>query len=153
VLPVRFPDMSSSKLHLAAGLMFGLSLASVTIGPATAETEYWATPPQNNLAGCVGRGSAGDFGAPLEVQVRDRYGPYRGEQVVMVSEMSGQPVVTLACNGPADQFRLRPGAYRVVAFVPGAVRSPEVVVNVPASGTSVSLTMNDEPNQTFDNID
>jgi hypothetical protein len=60
-------------------------------------------------------------------------------------------VVTLACNGPADQFR--PGAYCVVAFVAGAVRGREVVVNVPASGTSVSLTMNDEPNQTFDNID
>jgi hypothetical protein len=73
----------------------------------------------------------------------------------MISEMSGLPVVTLACNGPADQFRLRPGTYRVVAFVVSAVRSPEVVVNVPASGTSVLLTMDDEPNQSFDsrNID
>jgi hypothetical protein len=145
--------MSSSKRLLTAGLTLGLWLASATMGPASAETGEWAAPPQNNLAGCSGRGAADDIGASLEVQVRDRYGPYRGEQVVMVSEMSGQPVVTLACNGPADQFRLRPGAYRVVAFVAGAVRSPEVVVNVPASGTSVSLTMDDESNQSFDNID
>lgn len=140
---------------MTAVLTLGLALASVTFGPASAETGNWATPPQNNLAGCAGGGAAGDLGAPLEVQVRDRYGPYRGEQVVMVSEMSGQPVVTLACNGPADQFRLRPGAYRVVAFVAGAVRSPEVVVNVPASGSSIALTMEDEPNQSFDtnNID
>jgi hypothetical protein len=141
--------MSSSERLLTAVLTLGLALASVTLGPATAETENWAAPPQNNLVGCVGRGAANDLGAPLEVQVRDRYGPYRGEQVVMISEMSGQPVVTLACNGPADQFRLHPGAYRVVAFVAGAVRSPEVVVNVPASGTSVALTMDDVPNQSF----
>ena len=140
--------MSSS--FVTAVLTLGLSLASVTFGPAAAETGNWAEPPQNNLVGCVGRGAPGDIGAPLEVQVRDRYGPYRGEQVVMVSEMSGQPVVTLACNGPADQFRLRPGAYRVVAFVAGAVRSPEVVVNVPASGARVALTMDNEPNQSFD---
>ena len=135
---------------MTAVLTLGLSLASITIGPATAETGNWAEPPQNNLVGCVGRGSAEDLGAPLEVQVRDRYGPYRGEQVVMVSEMNGQPVVTLACNGPTDQFRLRPGAYRVVAFVAGAVRSLEVVVNVPPSGTRVALTMDNEPNQSFD---
>jgi hypothetical protein len=147
--------MSSSKRLLTAGLTLGLWLASATMAPVIAENANWAAPPQNNLVGCVGRGAADDIGAPLEVRVRDRYGPYRGEQVVMVSEMSGQPVLTLACNGPADQFRLRPGAYRVVAFVAGAVRSPEVTVNVPASGTSVSLTMDDEPNQSFDtkNVD
>ena len=142
--------MSGSERVLTVVLTLGLWLASVAIGAATAETGNWAEPPQNNLVGCVGRGSDEDIGAPLEVQVRDRYGPYRGEQVVMISEMSGQPVVTLACNGPADQFRLRPGAYRVVAFVAGAVRSPEVVVNVPPSGTRVALTMDDEPNQAFD---
>ena len=147
--------MSSSKRLLTTGLTLGLWLVLTTMGPVSAETGNWPAPPQNNLVGCVGRGAADDIGAPLEVRVRDRYGPYRGEQVIMVSEMSGQPVVTLACNGPADQFRLRPGAYRVVAFVAGAVRSPETVVTVPASGTSVSLTMDDVPNQSFDtkNID
>ena len=147
--------MSSSKRLLTAGLTLGLWLVSAPAGPASAETRSWAAPPQNNLVGCVGRGAPDDIGAPLGVWVRDRFGPYRGEQVVMVSEMSGQPVVTLACNGPADQFRLRPGAYRVVAFVAGAVRSPESVVTVPASGASISLTMDDEPNQSFDtkNVD
>ena len=89
------------------------------------------------------------------MQVNDRYGPYRGDQVVMVSDVNGGPVVTLACNGPADQFRSAPGSYRVVAFVAGAVRSPEVVVDLPASGATVALTMHDEPNQSFDtpNID
>ena len=104
--------------------------------------------PPIGLAGRRAGGGCGIFRRLADV--RDRYGPYRGEQVVMVSEMSGQPVVTLACDGPADQFRLRPGAYRVVAFVAGAVRSPETVVNVPASGASISLTMNDESNQSFD---
>ena len=131
-------------------LVFGFLLACAFVGPAAAETGNWPVPPQNVFEGCIGRGSAGDIGAPLEVQVRDRYGPYRGDQVVMISDLNGAPLVTLACNGPADQFRLRPGAYRVVAFVGGAVRSPEMVVNVPAAGTTVALTMHDEPNQSFD---
>ncbi len=73
----------------------------------------------------------------------------------MVSDMQGLPVATLACNGAADHFSLRPGAYHVVAFVGDATRSAEVLVNVPPSGASVSLTMHDEPNQSFDssNVD
>lgn len=130
-----------------------LAALCMTLGGAAAaraENGNWAVPPQNNFTGCIGRGAGSDSGAPLEVHVNDRYGPYRGDQVVMVSDMSGMPLVTLACDGPADQIRLRPGAYRVSAFVAGAVRSPEIVVEVPAAGASVEVTMHDEPNQSFD---
>ena len=138
--------MWCTKQLPALSICLGLGL----IGPAAAETGNWPVPPQNSFAGCIGRGSPGDIGAPLEVQVRDRYGPYRGDQVVMISNMNGAPLVTLACDGPADQFRLRPGAYRVVAFIGNAARSPEVVVNLPPTGAAVVLTMHDEPNQSFD---
>ena len=89
-------------------LSLALGLAVGVIGAAAAETGSWPVPPQNSFEACVGRGSPSDIGAPLQVQVNDRYGPYRGDQVVMVSDVNGGPVVTLACNGPADQFRLPP---------------------------------------------
>ena len=128
--------------------------ACALIGTAAAETGNWPVPPQNNVAGCSGGGSGWDLGAPLQVQVRDQFGPYRGDQVVMVSDLTGLPLVTLACDGPMDQIRLRPGSYRVQAFV-GDVRSPEVAVNVPATGASVALTITPAPNQLFNspNID
>jgi hypothetical protein len=131
-------------------VFLGIALCFAGLAPAAAETANWAVPPQNNIDSCFGRGAPGDAGAPLQIQISDRYGPYRGDQVVMVSDMNGMPIATLACNGPADQFRLRPGAYRVVAFVGGSARSPEVVVDVPPSGAAVTLTMQDEPNQSFD---
>jgi hypothetical protein len=129
--------------------VIGLCAACGVIGAAAAETGNWPEPPQNNIAGCVGGGSARDVGAPLEVQVRDQFGPYRGDQVVMVSDLTGLPVVTLACDSPVDQIRLRPGSYRVQAFV-GDVRSAEVAVNVPARGASVALTIIPAPNQPYD---
>lgn len=135
---------------LAAFAMAGIITGLTGAVPALAENGNWAVPPQNNFLGCVGRGSSDDPGVPLQVQVSDRYGPYRSDQVVMVSEMSGMPVATLACDGPAVQFRLHPGSYRVVAFVAGAVRSPETLVNVPETGASINLTMLDVPNQSFD---
>ena len=131
-----------------AGIVCALSAAL----PALAENGNWAVPPQNNFLGCTGRGSANDPGVPLQVQVSDRYGPYRGDEVVMVSDITGMPLATLACDGPAVQFRLHPGSYRVVAFVAGAVRSPESIVNVPETGTSINVTMQDVPNQIFDTL-
>ena len=121
------------------------------IGTAASETRNWPVPPQNNLAGCSGGGSGPEIGAPLQVQVRDQFGPYRGDQVVTVSDLTGLPLVTLACDGAMDQIRLRPGSYRVQAFV-GDVRSPEVAVNVPATGASVALTITPAPNQPFDSL-
>ena len=148
---IRYPNMRTNKNGtLTCGVLIVTAVAGTMSQNAIAETGNWAEPPQNNLTSCVGGDTASDIGAPLEVQVNDRYGPYRGDQVVMVSEMNGTPVVTLACDGPADQIRLRPGSYRVSAFVAGAVRSPEVVVDVPVRGARIALTMNDEPNQSFD---
>ena len=122
---------------------------------AMAETLNWPVPPQNTALACTGRESPDDPGAALRVQVMDQFGPYRSDQVIMVSDMTGMPVVTLACNGPLGLIRLHPGSYLVQAFVAGAVRSPEVAVNVPPAGTSVALVMSEEPNQSFDtpNID
>jgi hypothetical protein len=133
-------------ISAVAGIVVVLSGAA----SAAAEIGNWAVPPQNNFLGCIGRGSPDDPGVPLYVQVNDRYGPYRSDQVVMVSDMSGMPVATLACDGPAVQFRLHPGSYRVVAFVADAVRSPEITVDVPETGASINLTMHDIPNQSFD---
>lgn len=145
--------MPRKSTRRAVALAIALCCAGLV--PAAAETGNWAVPPQNNITACFGGGTADDAGAPLEVRVRDLFGPYRGDQVVMVSDSNGLPVATLACDGPVDQFRLRPGAYRVMAFVGDAARSPEVLVDVPPSGASVALTMQDAPNQSFDtpNVD
>jgi hypothetical protein len=131
--------------------LLSISILCGLIGTAAAETGNWPVPPQNTVEGCQGSGSPRDIGAPLEVQVRDQFGPYRGDQVVMISDLAGKPLVTLACDGPLDQFRLQPGSYRVQAFV-GNVRSAEVAINVPPGGTSVALTIMPAPNQTFDSL-
>ena len=142
-------NISIFAVSAVAGMILALSGAV----SASAENGNWAVPPQNNFLGCSGHGSPDDPGVPLQVQVSDRFGPYRSDQVVMVSDMSGMPVATLACDGPAVQFRLHPGSYRVVAFVAGAVRSPETVVNVPETGASINLTMDDVPNRTINMLD
>ena len=139
--------------YFAASAVAGMIFALSGVVPASAENGNWAVPPQNNFLGCIGHGLPDDPGVPLQVQVSDRYGPYRSDQVVMVSDMSGMPVATLACDGPQVQFRLHPGSYRVVAFVAGAVRSPETVVNVPETGASINLTMDDVPNRTLNTLD
>ena len=138
--------------HFAISAVAGIVVILNGAGSASAENGNWAVPPQNNFLGCIGAGSPDDPGVPLQVQVSDRYGPYRSDQVVMVSDMSGMPVATLACNGPAVQFRLHPGSYRVVAFVAGAVRSPETLVNVPETGASINLTMDDVPNRSINTL-
>lgn len=151
--PARFPDMQLNKTsNFAVSAVAGIVLALSGAVSASAENGNWAVPPQNNFLGCIGRSSPDDPGVALQVQVSDRYGPYRSDQVVMVSDMSGMPVATLACDGSAVQFRLHPGSYRVVAFVAGAVRSPETVVDVPETGASINLTMQDVPNQFFDTL-
>ena len=141
-------NISIFSVSAVAGIVLALSGAV----SASAENGNWAEPPQNNFLGCIGRGSPDDPGVPLQVQVSDQFGPYRSDQVVMVSDMSSMPVATLACDGPAVQFRLHPGSYRVVAFVAGAVRSPETVVNVPETGASINLTMDDVPNRTLNTL-
>jgi hypothetical protein len=103
-----------------------------------------AADPASGIAACEPRGSM--KGASLSVEVDDEFGPYRSDQVVQVSDLTGKPLLSLACNGPNDLFRLAPGAYRVQAFV-GETRSPEVAVNVPSAGARVRLTMQRAPNQ------
>ena len=59
--------------------------------------------------------------------------------------MNGSPVVTLNCEGAWANFRLEPGRYKVMAFL-GPLRSSEVEVDVPPSGTAVTLTLDPAPN-------
>jgi len=143
--------MRRSITSLAASAVAAI-IAISGAAPASAEIGSWAVPPQNNFLGCIGHSSPDDPGVPLQVQVNDQFGPYRSDQVVMVSDLSGMPVATLACNGPAVQFRLHPGSYRVVAFVGRAVRSPETIVDVPETGASINLTMNDIPDRSFNTL-
>jgi hypothetical protein len=112
-----------------------------------AQDNPWLEPAQDNMTACAPQGQREGAGSPLRVQVRDQFGPYRSDQVVTVSAMNGLPLVTLACNGAVDVFRLAPGSYRVQAFV-GDVRSPEVALNVPPSGSRVVLTLQPAPNLT-----
>ena len=125
-----------------------VSVAAISGGlPVSAEVPVKDTPPAAKDVAVCGpvsqRAAQGD--APLSVEVRDRFGPFRADQVVMVSDSAGSPIVTLACDGPSDLFRVAPGSYRVEAFV-GVVRSKEVTVNVPPAGARVALTLEPAPN-------
>jgi hypothetical protein len=122
---------------LAAAMMIaGLS-------PVRAQPSPPATPPNIAAACGMARPSAA-AGAPLTVEVRDEFGPYRSDQVTMVSDSNGLPLVTLTCDGALSSFRLAPGIYRVMAFV-GEVGSMEFTVNVPPEGTKVSLRLESAP--------
>jgi hypothetical protein len=137
--------MEASMLR-AAHLAFVLGALSLAISLRVhAQENAWPETPQDNMAACTPQGQRQGAGAPLRVEVRDQFGPYRSDQVVTVSAMNGLPLVTLACSGPVDAFRLAPGSYRVQAFV-GDVRSPEVALNVPPSGTRVVLNLQPAPN-------
>jgi hypothetical protein len=103
-----------------------------------------SAPPQNSDTPCTPLGLMESDGPPLLVEVRDEFGPYRADQVTMLSDSSGWPLITLACHGPRDIFRRPPGTYRVMAFV-GDVRSQEITINVPPEGTEVTLMLEPAP--------
>jgi len=88
--------------------------------------------------------TAAGTGSGLHVEVQDEYGPYGAGETVMVFDTSGRPVVTLNCEGPWANFQLAPGTYRVMAFI-GDQLSPEVAVDVPPSGVSVTLKLQPPP--------
>jgi hypothetical protein len=139
--------METSMLR-ASRLAFVLGALSLAIPLSVrAQDNARPEPPQDNLIACTPQAQRQGAGAPLRVEVRDQFGPYRSDQVVTVSAMNGLPLVTLACSGPVDVFRLAPGSYRVQASV-GDVRSPEVALNVPPSGSRVALTLQPAPNLT-----
>jgi hypothetical protein len=139
--------MEASMLR-ATRLAFVLGALSLAIPfSVRAQDNAWPEPPQDNMTACTPQGQRGGAGSSLRVEVRDQFGPYRSDQVVTVSAMNGLPLVTLACSGPVDVFRLTPGSYRVLAFV-GDMRSPEVALNVPPSGSRVVLTLQPAPNLT-----
>ena len=138
---------AASSLRVAIAI-FGcvcawLSWADVSPTAASAfDTSSSATGVMNG--NCAASAPIENASAPLVVEVSDEYGPYRGDHVVMVSDSSGLPLVTLACTGPHDAVVLAPGSYRVMAFIHD-VRSQELVVNVPPNGTSVALKLEPAP--------
>jgi len=58
--------------------------------------------------------------------------------------MSGFPLAAIDCDGPWANFRLEPGKYRVMAFL-GPERSPDIEVDIPASGTAITLMLEPSP--------
>jgi hypothetical protein len=133
----------------AAALMLGALLAAaMMLAPSRAHTQadQQSGSSPNIAAACGPERPAGGAGAPLTVNVHDQFGPYRSEQVTMVSDSNGLPLVTLACDAGVTAFRVAPGSYRVESFV-GDVRSQEVAVNVPPEGAGVNLMLVRSPNQ------
>jgi hypothetical protein len=82
----------------------------------------------------------------LHVEVRGDDGLYAGSETVLVSDMSGQPVVSITCGGPYANFRLTPGRYRIRAFI-GARQTNEVALDVPAGGARAVLQFAPEPSR------
>ena len=153
---MQFARKSAVWLALGAFLAAGIFLP--TIGALARVPELneniWPEPPQNDVTACTREAHRTGAASSLAVEVRDGFGLYRGDQVVLLSDGSGLPLLTLACDGPSDEFRLLPGSYRVQAFV-GDVRSTEIAVNVPPEGARVTLTLQRAPNMTVNssNVD
>ena len=101
-------------------------------------------PSQNVVTTCAD--TSASPGSALHVEVQDEYGPYRSGETVMVSDTKGLPLVTLYCDGPWANFNLAPGTYRVFAFIGDQV-STEMAIDVPVTGTSVTLKLEPPPVQ------
>jgi hypothetical protein len=104
----------------------------------TALAQSALVPPQDSQTACL-QASAPE-GPGLQVQVEDEFGPYRAGETVMVSDANGLPLASLTCEGPWPNFRLRPGVYRVMAFI-GDTQSNELAVNVPPTGSRITLKL------------
>jgi hypothetical protein len=104
-----------------------------------------AVPPprQDNVGACAR--SADEPHLSLHVEVLGASGQPGPGQNVQVSSMNGFPLVALNCDGPWANFMLEPGRYKVMAFL-GPLRSNEIEVDVPPSGTAVTLTLDPAPN-------
>jgi hypothetical protein len=100
-------------------------------------------PPQDNVGACAQ--SADEPHLNLHVEVLGAFGQPGPGQNVQVSSMNGFPLVALNCDGPWANFTLEPGRYKVMAFL-GPLRSSEIEVDLPPSGTAVTLTLDPAPN-------
>jgi hypothetical protein len=100
-------------------------------------------PPQDNFGACAQ--SPDEPHLSLHVEVLGASGQLGPGQNVQVSSMNGFPLVALHCVGPWANFALEPGRYKVMAFL-GPLRSSEIEVDVPPSGTAVTLTLDPAPN-------
>jgi hypothetical protein len=143
----RIQPVPSYKTNAALAVCF-LLFSAATAVPSWAGTQPDppSGSPPNIAAACGTARPSRSAGALLTVDVRDQFGRYRSDQVTMVSDRNGQPLVTLACDGALAAFRLAPGSYRVEAFV-GGERSQEVAIDVPAKGALVRLMLARSPNQ------
>jgi len=124
-------------------------LAVACVAHTSAEAQRFARnvavppPPQDNFGACAR--SADEPHLSLHVEVLGPSGQLGPGQNVQVSAMNGFPLVALNCDGPWANFTLEPGRYKVTAFL-GPLRSSEIEVEVPPSGTAVTLTLDPAPN-------
>ena len=124
-----------------------LVIACITHTPAAAQrfarNVAVPPPPQDNFGACAR--STDEPHLSLHVEVLGAFGQPGPGQNVQVSSMNGFPLVALNCDGPWANFTLEPGRYKVMAFL-GPLRSSEIEVDVPRSGTAVTLTLDPAPN-------
>ncbi len=130
-------------MRITSTLKFA-SAAVLAAGGALAQAPPPPVPPQDNMTACAPASAAEQprtiEGPALQVEVTDAFGPYRAGETVMVSDANGLPLATLVCEGPWANFRLMPGIYRVMAFI-GDKQSNELAVNVPPTGSRVTLKL------------
>jgi len=131
--------MTSLKIKTVPPLLLGAACLCATAAFAQAPL-----PSQNVLTACAETGTSP--GSALHVEVQDEYGLYRSGETVMVSDTKGLPLVAVYCEGPWANFSLAPGNYRVFAFIADQV-SPETPIEVPATGTSITLKLAPPPPQ------
>jgi hypothetical protein len=115
-----------------------LKLATVAMLTAASAYAQPAVLPQNNITACLPEKAEGEPG--LQIEVTDQFGLWRAGQTIMVSDANGRPFATVTCEGPWTNLRLKPGAYKVFAFL-GDLRSGEVAVDIAPGSSQVTMKL------------
>ena len=126
----------------ASILAVSFMLLTNATAAAPLRPELMVPPPQDVMSACAA--SANEPRLSLHVEVRDELGLWRAGESVQVSSMDGFPLAAINCDGPWVNFVLPAGKYRVMAVL-GPERSNEKVVDIPSSGTAVTLMLESAP--------
>lgn len=125
-----------------ASLVFLVALTTEAAAQSALRQLVPRPPVQDVMSACAPSADGVSSGLHVEVRLSGQLGP---GQNVQVSSMNGSPVAAINCEGAWVNFKLEPGRYKVMAFL-GPLRSSEVEVDVPPSGTAVTLTLDPAPN-------